>query len=90
MSAVSQLVLRVETMLFRRNFAVVNGAVGVLRTPEYSSKFPTNVSMVRCVLKLFGFMSHTVLPYVNFFVANVTSFLVMKNTVLVIFIFLIP
>ena len=69
MSAVRHMVLRVETMLFRRHFVVVTIAVGVLKTPEKSSKFPPTVILVRCVLNLYGLMSHTFFPYVTFFLS---------------------
>ena len=90
MSAVSHLSIIVEIMLFRRNFVVVTVAVRVLRTPEYSSKFPPTFSLVRCVSTLSGLMSHTIFPYMHFLVVNGTSCFGMKNIVLVPFIVLIP
>ena len=66
MSAVMHLELIVGTMMFRRNFVVVTVSVGVLRATEHYSKLPPTVSLVRCVSTLSVLMSHTIFPYVTF------------------------
>ena len=54
--------LGVDITLFRRHFVVVTEAVGVLRFPGKSRRFPHTVRRVRYFSALSGLMSQFILP----------------------------
>ena len=62
MSASRHLAPGVETTLLKAYFAVVTYAVGALRFPVKSNKFPPTVSLVRSFSYFSGFISQTILP----------------------------
>ena len=72
MSAVRHFALGVEMTLLKRHLAVLTVAVGVLKGPAYSSKFPPTVNRVQNVSALSGLISHTILPYVHYILSNGT------------------
>ena len=66
MSANGHLAPRVDTTLLKTHFAVANDAVGALRFPVKSNKFPPTVNSVRSFTSFSGFTLQTILPYVTF------------------------
>ena len=58
----------VDTALLKTHFAVVADAVGALRLPVKSNKFPPTVNLVRYFYSFSGFTLHTILPYVTFYI----------------------
>ena len=56
----------VDTTLLKKNFAVATYAVGALRFPIKSNKFPPTLNLVRSFCSVSGFTSHIILPYVTF------------------------
>ena len=89
MSADRHLAPGVDTTMLKTHFAVLTDAVGALRFPVNSNKFPTTVNLVRSFSSFSGFASHTILPYVTFLSFG-TFVLGMKITVFVPFTILIP
>ena len=79
----------VDTTLLKTLFSVVTDAVGALRFPVKSNKFPPTVNLVRSLSYFSGFNSHTILPYVTFLSFGGCVF-EMKITAFVPFTFLIP
>ena len=75
-----------DIMLFAISFVVVIVAVGLLKAPSQTRKFPHTANLLICVSDLFGWISHTILPYVTFSVAKGTSLLGMNVQVFVPFI----
>ena len=57
----------VDTTLLKTHFAMVTDAVGVLRFPVKSNKFPHTVNLVSSFSSFYGFTSHTIFPYVTVF-----------------------
>ena len=78
----------VDTTLLKTLFSVVTDAVGALRFPVKSNKFPPTVNLVRSLSYFSGFNSHTIFPYVNF-LSSGTCVFEMKITVFVHFTVLI-
>ena len=76
-------------MLFAIIFVVVTVAVGVLKAPSKYSKLPPTINLLLSISDLFGRISHTIRPYVTFFVARGASLLRMNGKVFVPFI-LVP
>ena len=66
MSDNRHLVPGVDTTLLKTHFAVVTDAVGALRLPVKSNKFPSTVNLVRSFSSFSGFTLHTIFPYVTF------------------------
>ena len=66
MSDNRQLAPMVDTKLLRTYLVVVNDAVGALRFPVKSNKFPPTVNLMRSFSFLSVFNSHNILPYVTF------------------------
>ena len=62
MSARRHLAPGVEITLLKPHFDVVTDAVGELRFPVKSNKFPPTVSIVRSFSSFSGFISQTILP----------------------------
>ena len=62
MSANKHLAPGVVSTLLNTHFDVVNDAVGALRFPVKSNKFPPTVDLVRSLSSLSGFISQTLLP----------------------------
>ena len=62
MSANRHLAPGVDTTLLKTHFAVVTDAVGALRFPVKSNKFPPTVNLVRSFSSFSGFISQTILP----------------------------
>ena len=75
-----------DKVLFAISFVVMHVAGGVLKAPSKYGKFPHTVNILLCVSDLFGRISHTIRPYVTFFVAKGTSLLVMNVKVFFLFI----
>ena len=65
-SAMTHFLFGVNTMLLKRHLPVVTVVVGVFKLPRKSRRLPPTVKRVLCVSCLCGFMSHTILPKVNF------------------------
>ena len=55
----------VDTTLLKTHFAVVTDAVGALRFPVKSNKFPLTINLVRSLSSFSSFASHTNFPYVT-------------------------
>ena len=66
MSANRHLAPGVDTTLLKTHFAMVTDAVGALRFPVKSNKFPPTVNIVRSFSSFYVFTLHTILPYVTF------------------------
>ena len=66
MSANRHLAPGVDTTLLNTHFSMVTDAVGGLRFYVKSNKFPPTVNIVRSFSSCSGFISQTILPYVNF------------------------
>ena len=62
MSANRHLAPGVDTTLLKTHFTVVTDAVGDLRFPVNSNKFPPTVNLVRSFYSFYGFISQTILP----------------------------
>ena len=56
----------VDITLLKTHFAVVTDAVGALRFPVKSNKFPPTVNLVRSFYSFSGFTLQTIWPYVTF------------------------
>ena len=79
----------VYTKPLKTNIAVVTDAVGVLRFPLNSNKFPLTVILVCSFYSFSGFNLHTILPNVTF--SSVGTYVFeMKTTVFVPFTVMIP
>ena len=50
----------VDTTLLKTHFAVVTDAVGAIRFPEKSNKFPPTVNLVRSLSSFYGLTSNIV------------------------------
>ena len=61
MSAIMHLSLGLDTTLLNKHLTVVTVAVGLLRVPEQSNKFPLTVRQVPWVSDLLGQISQTIL-----------------------------
>ena len=61
MSAIMHLSLGLDTTLLNKHLTVVTVAVGLLRVPEKSNKFPLTVRQVPWVSDLLGQISQTIL-----------------------------
>ena len=57
----------VDTTLLKTRFSVLTDAVGALRFPAKSNKFPPTVNLVHSLSSFSCFTSHNILPYVNFY-----------------------
>ena len=79
----------VETTLLKTHFYVVTDAVGALRFPVKSNKFPPTVSLVRSFYSFSGFISQNILPKVTFLSLG-TLYFGMNMTVFVPLTSLIP
>ena len=66
MSANRNLAPGVDTTLLNMHFKVLMDAVGEMRFPVKSNKFPPTVNLVRSFFSFSGFTSHTIFPYVTF------------------------
>ena len=62
MSANRHLAPGVDNTLLNTHFAVVTDAVGALRFPVKSNKFPPTVNLVRYFSSFSGFISQIILP----------------------------
>ena len=89
MSANRHLAPGVDTTLLKTHFAVVTDAVGKMRFPVKSNKFPPTVNLARSFSSFSGFTLHTIFPYGNFLSFG-TCALGIKMTLFVPFTFLIP
>ena len=90
MSAVRALAFGMDMTLLRRHFAVVTEAVGVLRFPVQSNKFPPTVRRVWQCSSLSGLMLQTIFPSVTVFSPKGTFYFGMKLILSVPLMFLIP
>ena len=77
------------TTLLKMYSAVVTDAVGALRFPMKSNKFPPTVNLVCSFSSFSGFTLHNIFPYVTFYSFG-ACVLGIKITVFVPFIILIP
>jgi len=66
MSAVRHFSPGVEITLLKIHFTVATEAIGVLRFPMKSRRFPPTVRQVFSFTALSGFSAHTIFPYVTF------------------------
>ena len=71
MSANRHLAPGVDTTRLKTHFAVVTDAVVALIFHVKSNKFPPNVNLVRSFSSFYGFTSHTILPYVTFYLLGI-------------------
>ena len=68
MSSNRHLAPGVDTTLLKTHFSVVTDAVGELIFPVKSNKFPPTVNLVRYFSSFSGFTSHSIFPYVTFYI----------------------
>ena len=73
-------------MLLTMSFVVVIRDVGIHKVTLKYRKFPHTINLLLCVSAWFGRISHTIRPYVTFFVAKGASLLGMNFRVFVHFI----
>ena len=74
MSANRHLDPGVDTTLLNTHFYVVTDAVGAMRFPMNSNKFPPNFNLVRSLSSFSGFTLHTVLTYVTFYILGLVFY----------------
>ena len=89
MSSNRHLAPEVDIKLLKKHFDAVTDAVGALRFPVKSNKFPPTVSLVRSFYSFSGFISQNILPKVTFLSLG-TLYFGMNMTVFVPLTSLIP